>query len=116
DSALLPPFESWHSAALPYSVLLATQLTILGTLGWTARRFTNGNVVARRSIGRVALILGALYFITMVIRLILGLTVLRSTRWFASPIPTLFHLVLASSVLLYGRFHWIHGGGPASDR
>ena len=23
DSALLPPFESWHSAALPYGLLLA---------------------------------------------------------------------------------------------
>ena len=43
---LLPPFESWHSAALPYRVLLASQVAILAALGWTAWRFTVGDAHA----------------------------------------------------------------------
>jgi hypothetical protein len=28
-SAVLPPFESWHSGALPYGLLVASQVAIL---------------------------------------------------------------------------------------
>lgn len=115
-SALLPPFESWHSAALPYGVLLASQVAILTALGWTAWRFTTGDVVPRRTAGVVALALGGLYFVTMVARLILGLTTLSHVRWFASPLPTLFHLVLAASLLLFGRFHYSGGEHVRSGR
>jgi hypothetical protein len=108
DSEVLPPFESWHSAALPYSVLLASQAAILVALAWTAWRFTTGDVKPRRSIGSVALAFGALYFGLMLLRLVLGLTALSHARWFASPLPTVFHLVLAAFVLLYGSFHYFH--------
>ena len=113
DSALLPPFESWHSAALPYGLLLASQVAILLALGWTAWRFTTGDVAPRRAAGTLALILGTVYLLTMVTRLVLGLTALSHVRWFASPLPTVFHMVLAAYLLLYGRFHYVHGG---SDR
>ena len=115
-NAGLPPFESWHSAALPYGVLLGSQVAILVALGWTAWRFTIGEVKARRSVGAVALALGGLYFGVMVVRLVLGFTALSHRRWFASPIPTAFHLVLAAFVLLYGHFHYVHAADPASDR
>lgn len=108
-SAVLPPFESWHSAALPYGVLLASQVAILLVLGWTAWRFTVGDVHPRRGAGTLALALGGVYFVTMVARLILGLTTLSHVRWFASPIPTAFHLVLATALLVFGRFHYIYG-------
>lgn len=115
-SAFLPPFESWHSAALPYGLLLASQIAILLVLGWTAWRFTIGDVEPRREVGALALALGGLYFGAMVVRLVLGLTALSHLRWFASPIPTVFHLVLATSVLVYGRFHYIHGAKMPPDR
>jgi len=115
-SAVLPPFESWHSAALPYGLLLASQVAILLALGRTAWRFTIGDVNPRRAAGTLALALGGLYFASMLVRLVLGLTALSHLRWFASPIPTVFHLVLATSVLLYGRFHYIYGAKTASDR
>ena len=107
--AILPPFESWHSAALPYKLLLAIQLLLLAAFGWTAWRVTRGVVRPRRSVGALALTFGTLYFVSMVARLVLGLTLLSHQRWFASPIPTIFHLVLAAWVLLYGHFHWVHG-------
>jgi len=115
-SPLLPSFESWHSGALPYGVLLAAQFAILLALGWTAWRFTIGDVDARRAVGVLALSLGGVYFATMMARLVLGLTALGHLRWFASPIPTVFHLVLATSVFLYGRFHYIYGAKTLRDR
>jgi hypothetical protein len=113
---ILPPFESWHSATLPYGVLLGSQVAILVALGWTAWRFRNGRVTPRRTVGAVALTLGGLYFAVMLVRLVLGLTILGDRRWFASPIPTAFHLVLAAFVLLYGHFHYVHAAKQPSDR
>jgi hypothetical protein len=115
-SAILPPFESWHSAALPYGVLVASQIAILLALGLMARRFTAGTVTPRRPIGALALVFGALYLVSMVVRLALGLTVLGHVRWFASPLPTVFHIVLATSLLLFGQFHYVHGRPASSDR
>ena len=77
---VLPPFESWHSAALPYGVLLASQGAILLALGWTAWRFTVGDVMPRRVAGTLALVIGSLYFTAMVVRLVLGLTMLRDRK------------------------------------
>jgi hypothetical protein len=115
-SPFLPSFESWHSATLPYGLLLASQIAILLALGWTAWHFTIGDVKPRRGVGALALALGGFYFATMVARLILGLTALSHVRWFASPIPTVFHLVLATSLLLYGRFHYISGAKTPPGR
>ncbi len=115
-SAVLPPFEAWHSGAIPYSLLLASQLLILAASGWTAWRFSTGAVTPRRAVGLAAIAFGGVYFLGMVARLVLGATVLSDVRWFASPVPTLFHLVLAGYLLVLGRFHYIHGGEPALSR
>jgi hypothetical protein len=115
-SAILPRFDSWQGAVLPYGLLLAAQLLLLTAFGWTAYRFSTGVVRPRRSVGAVALTIGSLYFLSMVARLLLGLTVLNHQRWFASPIPTIFHLVLAAWVLVYGHFHWVHGEERFSGR
>jgi hypothetical protein len=101
----LPSFESWHSATLPYGVLLASQLLILLAMGWTNHRLGAGVLEPRRSIGVAAMAFGGIYFATMVARLVLGLTVLSQSRWFASPVPTMFHLVLAGWLLVCGHFH-----------
>jgi len=111
----LPPFESWHSAALPYGVLLLSQLIILTTMGATTWRLNSGLLEPRRSRGVLALTLGTVYFLGMAARLVLGFTVLSHVRWFASPLPTVFHLVLAGWVLLFGAFH-LRGGDPVSGR
>ncbi|MGH9255102.1 MAG: hypothetical protein ACRD3C_11085 [Vicinamibacterales bacterium] len=102
DAGVLPPFDSWHGGVLPYPLLLLTQLFILGWLARTARRFGAGEVAPSRRIGRTALVFGGVYFAVMFLRLLLGATVLGHVRWFASPLPAFFHLVLATYVLLYG--------------
>jgi hypothetical protein len=102
---VLPGFEAWHGGVLPYPLLLASQVLILAWLVQQARRFSAGEVAPNRRVGTGALAFGAVYFVTMFVRLILGLTVLRGHRWFGAPLPALFHLVLATYVLLYGHFH-----------
>ena len=105
DEGVLPPFDSWHGGVLPYPVLLLTQLLILGWLARTAWRFGAAAVAPNRSAGRLLLIFGGLYFAVMSLRLLLGATVLGGVRWFASPLPAFFHLVLAMYLLLVGYFH-----------
>lgn len=102
---LLPSFDSWDGGVLPYPVLLVSQLVILDWLARTAWRFSTGKVVPRRQIGRAALAFGGVYFAVMFLRLLLGATALSHVRWFASPLPAFFHLVLATYLLLYGYCH-----------
>ena len=109
---LLPDFETWHSGVLPYWLLVVSQVAILAALTWTARQFTSGAVRPWRAAGVAALTVGALYFTAMVARLALGLTVLSDRRWFSSRLPTAFHLVLASYLLVFARFHMVHAAAP----
>ena len=112
----LPPFEAWQGAPLPYWLLLISQLVIVAALGWTTYRMSAAGIKPRRSLGAIALFLGGLYFAFMMGRLVLGLTLFSNVRWFASPIPTIFHLVLAGWILLYGHFHWARGATTPSNR
>lgn len=114
-SGFLPAFESWHGGVLPYPLLLASQILILLWLAHTARRFSAGAVVPRRRVGVPVLVFAAVYFAAMLLRLILGATMLSGQRWFASPLPTVFHLVLAGFLLLYGYFHYRYGIGERHD-
>ena len=111
---LLPSFNSWDGGVLPYPVLLVTQLGILGWLTSTAWRFSTGRVTARPSIGRAALAFGGVYFAAMFLRLLLGATLFGDVRWFASPLPAFFHLVLATYLLLDGYCHLHTVAGNAS--
>lgn len=59
---------------------------------------------------------GGIYFTTMLVRLVLGLTILSTNRWFSSILPTMFHLVLASYLLVYGHFHFRYGATARNSR
>lgn len=105
----LPPFDAWQGSGLPYPVLLGAQLLIIAFMARTATRFGRGDVVPRYRLGVWMLGLGSVYFLTMFVRLLLGLTVFRESRWFSAYLPTTFHLILASWLLLFGHFHFLYG-------
>jgi hypothetical protein len=105
---LLPAFESWHGGVLPYPLLLTSQTLIFIWLVWTAWQFSKSSVYPLRRLGMI-IIFASLYFLVMLLRLLLGLTILSEHRWFASYLPAFFHLVLASYLFLYGHFHFRHG-------
>ena len=105
----LPSFESWHGGVLPYPLLLSTQILIFIWLAWTAWRFSQNNIYPRRRLGMVIIVFASLYFLVMLLRFLLGSTILSDYRWFASYLPAFFHLVLASYLFLYAHFHFRHG-------
>ena len=109
SSEFLPNIESWHSGVLPYPPLLTTQLLILFWLVRTARKISLNSLRPRQRIGIIAIIFASLYFIIILLRLILGLTILSEHRWFASYLPAFFHLALAGYLFLYGHFHFRYG-------
>jgi hypothetical protein len=112
SAPFLPPFESWHSGVLPYPGLVIAQFLIIAWLARTAWRLSRGQVVPNHRLGIWMLIFGGIYFAVMLMRLVLGLTVLSTNRWFSSIVPTIFHLVLASYLLVYGHFHFRYGTNP----
>jgi len=102
----LPPFGRWQGSGLSYPVLLGSQLVILAVMGWGAVGIGRGGVRVRRATGAWLLALGSLYFLSMGVRLILGLTLLANSAWFAKTLPAFFHMVLATFILVAGHFHW----------
>ena len=111
--AWLPPFEAWHSGALPYPLLVLAQVLIIVVALWCILRIANGRTRPNPVVGRVLQVLGWIYFGVMVLRLALGLTVLHRIRWFDAPLPSVFHLVLASIVLTLASFHRRGGLEPS---
>jgi len=118
SAPFLPPFESWHSGVLPYPALVAAQLLIIAWLARVAWRFSWGDVTANYRLGVWMLVFGGFYFCVMLARLALGLTIMSTNRWFTSILPTVFHLVLASYLLVYGHYNFRYGspadGAPAT--
>jgi uncharacterized protein len=110
----LPPFAHWQSGVLPYPALLACQVVLLGLLFRVAARIARGHVVPLKEMGRRMLILGTVYASAMVIRYVLHMLRLPDDRWLGGCIPIFFHLVLASFLMVAGRYHYRRGAsGPA---
>ena len=103
----LPPFNTWHSGALPYGWLVGVQIVIIAVclrIVWCLKK---GTITPSRSKGKILFTLGSVYLITMCIRLMVGLTVASDHYWFGATLPTVFHLVLASFLIVYSRFHFL---------
>ena len=98
----LPPFSEWQGSAIPYPLLLAAQVVILGIVAVVLTHMAQG----RRMLGRrtcfVVIGAGAVYFAVMAARLLLGIFWLTDSQWFTAWISTSFHLVLASVMLMWG--------------
>ncbi len=105
----LPPFESWYSGALSYQWLLISQIVIIALLTLVMRNFYRGQVREKYGMGIFLMVSGASYFSLMVFRLIAGLTFAGHHPWLGAKIPAIFHIVLASFVLIAGHFHYKFG-------
>ena len=101
----LPPYSAWHSGALPYGWLVGAQGVILGLCLRIVWKLNKGTIFPTERKGKILLTLGIIYLLGMWIRLIVGLTIAPDHYWFGALLPTVFHLVLASFLALYGRFH-----------
>ena len=101
----LPPFEAWQSGALPYPVLLTSQVALLALMVWTARRIGVGRLGRSRPVGWALAVFTGLYGGVMTGRLVLGLTVARGHWWLDAPLPTVFHLVLTTYLAIVVHHH-----------
>lgn len=104
----LPSFDAWQSGALPYLLLLVFQLAIIAFCGRVVWQFQSGTVEPSPRAAHVYLPLGGIYFTVMAFRLVAGFSFAATHPWLGAHIPTIFHLVLASFLLLVGFFHSPH--------
>lgn len=108
DVSWLPPMEQWQSGLLPYPWLLAGQFAVLVLMIATCVDFTRGTgplVRTRPVYARGVLVFGYLYLAVMVVRYPVQMALHPEDRWFGRTIPIVLHWVLATFVILFGRFH-----------
>jgi hypothetical protein len=102
---LLPPFDAWQSGALPYGMLVAAQVLIIGGVAAIIVKMSRGSLKPRRKIGTALLVLGGLYMTGAIFRVVAGMSFLSNVWFFRAMLPGLFHIVLAGIVLVLGHFH-----------
>ena len=105
DIPLIPNFDQWHSSTLPYPVLVCFQVGILYYMIRTILKIMNNDINFSLQKSRVYLTIGLLYFTSMIIRHILGLTLYSHTVWFTSFLSIYFHYILAAFLILLGYSH-----------
>ena len=95
----LPPVDEWQSGLLPYPLLLASQIVILGVLATVCVQFSRGKGYVVRPHAWLATplwIVGWVYAAGMFVRYAL----LRR-----DVIPVVFHIVLAGFLLVVAHHH-----------
>lgn len=103
--AWLPPFDAWQSGALPYPLLLTSQVLIVLIMWRTARAIGGGRLARSRGVGWALALFTGMYGGVMVARLVLGLTIARGHWWLDAPLPTVFHLVLTTYLATVVHHH-----------
>ena len=102
--SILPPFDAWHGAVLPYPVLVASQIVLVLVFAIILVRVRRETIIPRRWKYRVCFALGGVYFAFMAFRFVSGLTFFVNDAWFAKHLPAFFHVVLASFILVLGHY------------
>lgn len=101
----IPNFEKWQSGTLPYWLLFLFQIIILYLMGSTCLRAFKGSFHPSKARRKFFLYFGLIYFLAMVIRNILGLSVLSDSIFFTSFISIFFHYVLALFLMILSQLN-----------
>ena len=107
--AFLPPFEEWHTGSLPYEVMAVSQIIIIFVLLGFVLRVAGGREDLVRKSGQVYLIFGFSYLVLMLFKLGAGFSDVSFQDWIFAKIPSLFHLDLASFLIVVGNYHFRFG-------
>lgn len=116
---VLPRFEQWQSGALPYGILVVSQLAIVAGQGRVVGAVSRGQRLLGQQWRWLISVFAVLYLAAMVFRLIAGLTFASGGSWLDARLPTIFHLVLATFLLVWmhhesGRREAAASGGVAA--
>jgi hypothetical protein len=104
----LPPMEQWYSGLLPYPYLLPAQILIFALMVAIDRHVAAGSgffARCRPRLGRWLMGLSYVYFLGMVVRYVVRMTLHPDQRWLGGTIPIVFHCVLAAYLFTYGHYH-----------
>ena len=104
DAEWLPAVEHWQSGLLPYPALLMSQVLILGTMGAVIGDVWRGRGPLAQPGPRLASALrwfGSVYLASMIVRYAATMALRPEWRWFGHSIPIVFHIVLATFLLVY---------------
>lgn len=108
---VLPRFEQWQSGALPYGILVALQLVIVAGQLHVVGAVSRSQRLLRQEWRRMISAFAVIYLAVMAFRLIAGLTFATDGGWLDARLPTIFHLILATYLLLW--MHHESGGQEA---
>jgi hypothetical protein len=107
-TSFLPAMEQWQSGLLPYPALVASQLIILIVFASVCLQFSRGDgyfVRRRHWLGTPLWIVGWIYATLMVLRYAAWMALRPEERWTGDLIPVVFHVVLASFLLVVAHHH-----------
>jgi hypothetical protein len=107
-ASFLPAMEEWQSRLLPYPALIASQLIILALFATVCLQFSRGDgyfVRRRRWLGTPLWIAGWIYASSMLVRYAAYMALRPDERWTGDLIPVVFHVVLASFLLVVAHHH-----------
>ena len=103
----LPPMDEWQSGLLPYPVLLAAQFSLLAGPRHDLRAVLPRPRLLRSSaqwLGTPLWVAGWIYAASMVARYAVWMAIRPEERWTGDLIPVVFHIVLASFLLVVAGF------------
>ena len=104
EVSFLPSLEAWQGSGLSYPALLASQVIIVCLMLYFSLMVKRNRFPPLTWIYVSCFYLGGAYFGVMAFRFAAGLTFLSENPWFSKIIPTFFHVVLASYILLFGHY------------
>jgi hypothetical protein len=114
----LPSMAAWQSGLLPYPVLLASQILILGVQTKISRDLWRGSgffAMRRPRAGRALRRFSYAYFAVMALRYVLTMAFYPERRWLGGTIPIVFHWVLAGYLFVLSQYHTARGGRHADS-
>lgn len=100
-----PSFDQWHSNTLNYKLLLFFQILIIIIYTRICIKVSNGTLKANKNWANFLKAFGLIYFAGMVTRYIITMYLYPDMRWTGNLIPIIFHLVLASFLVVLGKYH-----------
>lgn len=104
----LPPMSAWQSGLLPYPALLAAQILIIALMVRICCDLYRGSgwfFTPRKRLGTWLSVFGSIYLLGAVSRAVLVAIRPEQFAFMAQWIPIVLHMVLASFVVLVGKYN-----------
>ena len=108
--SFLPPMAEWYSGLLSYPILLPVQWIIVALFTVICIDLSRGRGAFARPNRRAGIVLAwvsVIYFASMIARYVITMTVHPERRWFHDTIPIWFHMILASYLFIFSRYHLV---------